>query len=336
MFTASERQTKLISDFLTGDDGQPRPDVIVSTGMGLGEVIAKGGWVIRQELNGKKAETIIRMMEHTGVATETSAGAMADHATQSTPHIHLATAIDVIQEIQVDQSDEGNIRVGFLTGNIRPNFQAFKLHHGTNDVPLWHDTFTELELAAKEFNHCSIGAERLKLKVAFLQKLLNRPDTSFGQSLLIPGTVLFTGVPERVAQITSARVGADWALVQEAVPSRFGGTSPEYFIRAKGDYDPAKQNADGQMLAGFPVHQTWHSQHIHVKWDELTRPKLSVGGPNGDEVIVTFDRTVRSGFKGQSRKTDTHLQLFATRGMIPDEINSLLARHSGYLINARN
>ncbi len=318
MTIAAEHQLRLFHDFLIGEDGKPRPEVIVSTGMGHGEVIAKGGWAIQQEISGDVAETIIRMVSHTGKAIHVPEGVLADHATQSTPHIHLGSNFRyTMRRILVDLSDEGNIRVKFFGSDNKPSFQAFKLRDQSIDSDIWNQTFHRLNQLTYEKTHDN--SRLIKLRTNFLQTLLDSP-----------GTVLFTGVPESVAQMTSARIGASWGLVQETVQG-----VAEYFIRLRGEYDPAAQNAHGEMSGSMPVHQTWHSQHAHVNFQKLPKPVLTIGGPNGDEVIITFGRTVRAGFQGQSTATKAYLRLFATKGMVPDQIEELLRRNAGYLIDGR-
>lgn len=328
MTIASEQQTNLVRDFLTGADGQPRPDVIVTTGMGLGEVVAKGCWAAQQELNDGKPETIIRMMAHTGTAVEVPQGEMAYHATQSTPHIHLGPHIgfELINSIYVTESSEGNIQVNFFDIDGL-TFQAFKLRDKkAMKKNNWQKISSHLDMVAKNHNHHSIQCDlndRDRLIKEFLSFLFDEP-----------GTILFTGVPQRIAQMTSARVWASWGLLQELVPSGFGASIPEYFIRLRGEYDPAAQNADGQMQDGLPVHQTWHSQHVHVRWEELARPILTVGGPNGNETILTFNGKVQRGKDGKLTPVPA-LQVFNTQGMTPYAIRVLLKFNHGYLQDGR-
>lgn len=332
MTIASAQQIKLITDFLTHSDNSRRPDIIVTTGMGLGEVVAKGSWAIRQELNNGRPETIIRMMAHTGTGVEVPPGEMADHATQSTPHIHLGSSMCSFKRIDVGKSDEGNIRIFFREfGSRSPSdvafppvqFQSFKLRDHTVSANDWGNIYVELSRLADAVNVYDAGPKIIG----------DRKNHFFCRLFESPGTVLFTGVPERTSQMTSARVGASWGLVQELVSG-----VPEYFIRLRGEYDPAVQNADGQMQSGLPVHQTWHSQHVHTRWKELTEPHLTTGGPNGDEVILRYFRRTKLNppkTKPETFRVGTDLTLYATSGMLADDITALLRNHRGYLLDGR-
>ncbi len=82
------------------------------------------------------------------------------------------------------------------------------------------------------------------------------------------------------------------------------------------------------------MHQTWHSQHAHVRWEELARPVLTVGGPNGNETILILDRERKRGRDGRTGPIPA-LQVFDTNGMSPTEITALLRNHRGYLIDGR-
>jgi hypothetical protein len=196
-------------------------------------MLGKGRWAVLHELNDNSPETIIRMMDHTGTAVEVPSGAMADHATQSTPHIHLGTQMQAASFVNVTTSDEGNIAVNFFDVDESPSFAAFKLRGNSQGDAAWQDKLVTLGERAVRINEISRGGTGtlLEAQTNFFAKLFEDPET-----------VLFTGLPHRIAQITSARVGASWGLVQE----RVNGV-PEYFIRLRGEYNPAAQNADGQM-----------------------------------------------------------------------------------------
>jgi hypothetical protein len=324
MTIATAQQIKLITDFLTHRDGSGRPDIIVTTGMRYGEVVGQGCWGIQQELNDGRLETIIRMMAHTGSAVEVPPGEMADHDTQSTPHIHLGDRMQAASFVNVITSDEGNIEVHFFNTEGHPSFVAFKLKGKNQDGSAWQDKRVKLGERAASINEISRqgSGPLLRAQTDFFAELFEGQET-----------VLFTGVPHRIATMTSPRVRASWALVTERM---FSGSwvSEQYFIRLRGEYDPAAQNADGQMQGGLRDHQTYHSQHAHVVWESLARPVLAVGGPNGKEAILTFNGKGQRGKDGRFA-ANPELRLFNKVGMSPADIAELLQKHRGYLRDGR-
>ena len=328
MTIATGQQIKLFHDFLTGEDGQPRPGVIVSAG-GL-STVAKGSWGIVREWNGAP-EDVIRLLENSGKITRLPDMTIpALHAQLDSPHIHLGKNMKSFNHVKVLQSEEGNIRITFYASDTlvssTPVMEAFILDDSArnnpnqgNMIPLVDDVapiapYDKDQTILQLQRFCNRGLE-VKDKAQFLEMIF-----------ALPATVLFTGPSENVANITTARIGARWNLTQEIVAAT-SGPRLEYFARViNDDYDPAAQNADVQMQGELPDHQKLHSQHVHVHYDLLDTAKLLIGGPNGHEVILECPS--RKSGKGS-------LLFFATKGMSGKQIKNLLAAHKGHLIDGR-
>lgn len=302
---ATPLQIELLDAFLNSQDGSMRPDVIVTDGTGY-SVVAPGCWGLALELN-KQPEHILRLFKDTGENEKMVGEEHVPHAVQRSMHLHVNWT--QIHKARASFSGEGNIKVDITDTNGKPVTSLFKMRGERVNDGDWQrlrqslDNMGQFDLTSKDAGE-QVANETQK---AFFSKL-------FGESM--QSVVLFTGDHQRATQITSPRVWARWRVVNELDSDG----RPLNIIRTT---NPGAhlQNNDRRFQGGMPLHQFLHSTHAHVRWTDLTAVAVDVGGPNGNEAIITLN----------TAKGEPGLKLYATKGMVEPElarIRELVARYS--------
>ncbi len=301
---ATGAQIALVDAFLNMANGDVRSDVIISDATGS-SVVARGCWGIVQEWNGKP-EHILRLLQDTGVNIPPPPGNMGDHALQGTMHMHVNW--HQLHTATVTKSEEGNIKVVFHNDAGVPVLSAFKLRDASVQDTRWGEVQNIVQ------SHCPKPEQSFEHLESPLLAHWDQKRLLFALFDTEPQSpVLFTGQADRITQITSPRIMVEWQLLRE-----INDGALEDVIRIKGNGCAAEQNSHRQFTGGMPQHQKLHSTHAHVRWADLGQAIVKVGGPNGNEVILSFDKKPDvTGPEGPG------LRMFATKGMEAGEVATL-------------